>query len=159
MSRKEDRSLDPSWCFRLVPQQVFVMDESTRASLPEPDSVSPVPESVSPEKSDPRTDVDVSSLPPEHRDVMRRLRRRVEEAAETIERLRSEKERLQRRVEELEAEPRFPDDKAILSVDDDPEAVRGRIDQFIDAIDTYLEAGQSEAGSDDPVGVTDDGNS
>lgn len=131
------------------------MDESTRASLPEPDSVSPVPESVSSEKADPRTTDDVSSLPPAHRDVVRRLQRRVEQAAETIEHLRSEKERLQRRVEELEAEPRFPDDEAILSVDDDPGAVRRRIDRFIDAIDTYLEGGQSDSASEGPVGVQD----
>lgn len=124
------------------------MDESTRPSLPEPDSVSPVPESVSAGgEEDPS--LDVSHLPPEHQEVVERLHRRVEQAAATIERLRAENERLRRRVEELEAQPAFPDDETVLALSEDPDDLKQRITRFIDAIDTYL--GETEASNDDPT--------
>ena len=124
------------------------MDESTRASLPEPDSVSPVPESVSSEGGEAEAD-DLSHLPAEHRAVIRRLRRRVEQAVETIEALRAENERLRQRVEELEAKPAFPEAETVLTLDDDPEEVKDRISHFIDTIDTYLEAAEPDAPADD----------
>ncbi len=128
------------------------MDESTRASLPEPDSMSPVPDSVSATEEDEEVEVpDFSHLPAEHRDTMRRLHRRVEQAAATIEQLRAENERLRRRVEELEAQPAFPEADTVLTLDDDPEAVRERISRFIDVIDTYLDETEPgpEADADD----------
>lgn len=120
------------------------MDESTRASLPESDDVPPVPESVSSEDGD-EEEPDFSDLPAEHRDTMRRLYRRVEQATVTIERLRAENERLRRRVEELEEQPAFPDAETVFSLDDDPDAVKERINRFIEAIDTYLEATAPDA--------------
>jgi predicted nuclease with TOPRIM domain len=81
----------------------------------------------------------LAPLPAEHRDAIRRLSRRVAQAADTIERLRAENERLRRRVEELEAGPDLPDDETHLSLDDDPEALRERITAFIDAIDACLD--------------------
>lgn len=128
------------------------MDESTRASLPESDDVPPVPESVSSGEGD--EGPAFSGLSAEHRDTMRRLYRRVEQAAATIERLRAENDRLRRRVAELEDQPAFPDAEAVFALDDDPETVKERIDRFIEAIDAYLEATEPDAdttedGSDD----------
>jgi regulator of replication initiation timing len=124
------------------------MDDSTRPSLPEPDSVSPVPESVSSGAEDESAPT-FEHLPAEHRAPMQRLYRRVERAVETIERLRAENERLRRRVEELEAQPTLPDDETVFALDEDPEEVKERITRFIDAIDTYLEGSSVEEASDD----------
>ena len=123
------------------------MDESTRPSLPKPDSVSPVPESVSAEAGDEATP-SFGHLPVEHREAMQRLYRRVEQAAATIERLREENQRLRRRVEELEAQPAFPDDETVFALDEDPDEVKERITRFINAIDTYLEAPAEESTDD-----------
>lgn len=71
---------------------------------------------------------------------MRRLYRRVEEAAATIEQLQAENERLRERVAELEAQPQFPESETVLALDEEPEAVRERITEFIAVIDTFLEA-------------------
>jgi len=130
------------------------MDESTRASLPEPDSVSPVPESVSDDDGEAEAK-DLSHLPAEHREIVRRLHRRVEQAVETIEALRAENERLRQRVEELEAKPSFPEAETVLTLDDDPEEVRERISYFLDTIDTYLEAAEPNAPADDPDEASD----
>jgi predicted RNase H-like nuclease (RuvC/YqgF family) len=130
------------------------MDESSRPSLPGPDSVSPVPESVTDEDDEP-VRRDVSHLPEEHRDAVRRLRRRVEEAIDTIEALRAENERLRRRVEELEAQPAFPEAETVLTLDDDPDAVKERIGRFIDTIDTYLEAAEPDASPEEDPSAGD----
>jgi chromatin segregation and condensation protein Rec8/ScpA/Scc1 (kleisin family) len=121
--------------------------DDPHASLPESDPASPLPASVSPE--DEESDVDLSHLPDEHRGAIRRLRRQVERAAATIEHLRAENERLRQRVEELEAQPAFPEDETVLTFDDDPETLQTRITQFIDAIDTYLETVPSEPPADE----------
>ena len=83
-----------------------------------------------------------------HRESVRRLRQRVEQAAATIERLRAENRRLRDRVEELEAQPAFPEDETVFALDDDPEEVKERIRRFIDAIDTYLEASPEDRAED-----------
>jgi hypothetical protein len=111
--------------------------DSTDSSRPEPDPATPVPDSVS--GADERDQGPLAPLPPEHRDAVRRLSRRVAQAVDTIEQLRAENARLRRRVEELEAGPDLPDDETLLSLDDDPDALRDRITQFIDAIDACLE--------------------
>ena len=117
------------------------MDDSP-PSLPESDPASPLPASITPEDVD--SAVDLSHLPEEHRDVVRRLHRQVKRATATIDELQAENERLRRRVEELEAQPAVPEDETVLTFDDDPEALRTRITQFIDAIDTYLDSRPSE---------------
>jgi len=119
------------------------------ASLPESGPVSSGPDPA-PDDSD--GDLD-GTVPDAHRDVLRRLTRRVEAAVETIERLRAENERLRRRVEELEAGPDLPEDETLLTLDDDPEALRDRITQFIDAIDAYLD--RPAAGSPDAEDASD----
>jgi len=78
-------------------------------------------------------------IPDGHRDALRRLARRVEQAVETIERLRVENERLRRRVEELEAGPDVPEGETLLTLEEDPGALRDRITRFIDAIDAHLD--------------------
>ena len=75
---------------------------------------------------------------------MRRLHRRVQQARETIEKLRAENEQLRAQIQKLNERPVVPDDKTVLALDDEPEALRGRIDDFIDAIDAYLEATATE---------------
>lgn len=117
--------------------------DDPHASLPESDPASPLPASVSPE--DEESKEDLSRLPDEHRDAVRRLHRQVKRAAATIEHLRGENERLRRRVEELEAQPAFPEDETVLTFDEDPETLQTRITQFIDAIDTYLDTVPSQS--------------
>ncbi|HKL89278.1 MAG TPA: cell division protein ZapB [Salinibacter sp.] len=123
------------------------MDESTRPSLPEPDSVTSVPEAVSSEDEDGPSDLE--HLSDAHRESVRRLRRRVEQAAATIERLRAENRRLRERVEELESQPAFPEAETVFTLDDDPEEVKERISRFIDAIDTYLDASADDSAADE----------
>lgn len=117
--------------------------DDPHASLPESDPASPLPASVSPEDEDPK--VDLSHVPDEHREAVRRLRRQVKRAAATIEQLRTENEQLRQRVEELEAQPAFPEDETVLTFDEDPETLQTRITQFIDAIDTYLDTVPSQS--------------
>ncbi len=134
------------------------MDDSS-PSIPESNPVSPVPASVT-SGEDSGDAVDLSHLPAEHREAMQRLHRRVEEAAETIERLRAENRQLRERVDELEARPTFPEAETVLTLDDDPEELRDQITEFIDAIDTYLEAGPSDdedaPTDEEPPAATDD---
>lgn len=121
------------------------MSEATHTSLPEPDSAAPVPDAAVPDDAEER--VDLSHLPPEHREVVRRLRGQVQRAVTTIERLRAENERLRQRVEELKVRPDVPADKTVLALDDDPEGLRRQITEFIEAIDMYLEEGDSTSTS------------
>jgi len=113
-------------------------------SLPESTPASPVPDSVS-EASAPAEPADTPSdsmpaadVPDAHRDVVQRLYQQIRAAISTIEELRTENERLRKRIEELEAEPEYPDDETILALDENPEEVREQITQFINTIDTYL---------------------
>lgn len=115
------------------------MDEPTRASLPDSDPAPPVPESVMPDETSP--DDDLSHLPPEYQDTVRRLRAEVDRATTALDRLQAENERLRRRVAELERRPAVHPDTTTLVLDDDPSALRDRISAFIEAIDTYLENG------------------
>ena len=89
----------------------------------------------------------MSHLPAEHRDTLQRLHRRVQDAVETIERLRAKNRELQQRVEELEARPTFPENDTVVALDDDPDELRAQITDFIDAIDTFLETTPAD---DDP---------
>ena len=137
----------------------LAMNDALDRSLPSPDSVSSVPESASADgetsgdkssdegrsqeeaAQDPAGEApDLSHLPEAYREPMRRLHRRVQQARETIEKLRAENEQLRAQIQKLNERPVVPDDKTVLALDDEPEALRGRIDDFIDAIDAYLEA-------------------
>lgn len=107
--------------------------------MPEPDPSSFSSGSPSPEETD--EEDGLSPISSVHQDVVRRLRTKVDRAATLLEQLQAENERLRRRVEELEQQPSVPDDKAVLTLDDDPETLRDQISDFIEAIDTYLEDG------------------
>lgn len=125
-----DRSLPDSDLPTSVPDAVASSDPSSdgRASAPD-------------ETTDAETDAsDLADLPEVYRDALRRLRDRITEAADTIAQLRAENEQLRERIQELEKRPVLPDDKAVLTLDDDPEALRSRVTDFIDAIDAYLDA-------------------
>lgn len=70
--------------------------------------------------------------------ALRRLRRHVAHAAETLDRLRRENERLRARVQELEANPGFDYDGTLLPLDDDAAALRKKVEGFVEALDAHL---------------------
>ena len=90
--------------------------------------------------TDPSEDPDVASD-----DVMDRLRARVRDTVGEIEQLRAENERLQQRVDTLEARPAVRPDETFVTLDDDPQAVQRQLQDFIDAIDAYLDANAPSA--------------
>ena len=69
---------------------------------------------------------------------LERLRDRVQEAADELERLREENAALRERIEALETRPPVDPDATMLTFDEDPEALRRKVESFIDAIDAYL---------------------
>lgn len=87
----------------------------------------------------PTNAVDPSEARESSSDALDRLRERVQQAAQEIERLRAEKRRLQARVHELEQRPALDDDEAFIRLNDDPEALRRQIEGFIETIDAYLD--------------------
>lgn len=125
-----------------VPESVSSGDEAAPESADEPD------DEDEPAGGDMGAE-DLAHLPAEHREAVQHLRRRVEQAVATIKRLRAENEQLRRRVDELEAQPTFPDDETVFALDDEPDDVKQRITSFIDAIDSYLEASAAEEEPDD----------
>lgn len=94
-----------------------------------------------------RTDASAPSL-----QALERLRDRVEAAAREIERLRQENERLAERVQELAAlEAARPEDGGplpTLVLESDPEALRRKVEGFIEAIDRVL-AGRPPADAEE----------
>ena len=70
---------------------------------------------------------------------LERLRDRVEVAAHEITRLREENQALAARIKEIEARPVVDAQGAFVSLDNDPEVLRRKINGFIQAIDRYLE--------------------
>lgn len=119
-------------------------DEATPDEVT-PDEVTPgevAPDDLSPEAAS-------FDVPAPYRDAIGRLRTRVQEAVSEIESLREENERLRQRVRELESRPSVGEDEVFLTLDDDRDALRARITQFIEAIDRRLD----EAGSKDASGA------
>ena len=71
---------------------------------------------------------------------LRKLRDRVERAANELIRLREENAALQERIEELESTPaKNGKDAGLLMLDTDPEALKRKVEGFIQSIDNYLE--------------------
>ncbi len=87
--------------------------------------------------------------PPTEWRALSRLRERVVAAAREIERLRSDNAALARRVAELQAG--LGDDAPALALPDmgDPEALRARVQGFIDAIDEVLAAPAAEGAAEE----------
>ena len=71
------------------------------------------------------------------RPALRRLQKQVHRAAQEIDRLRTENRRLKQRVQQLEQRPAVDENEAFVTLDD-PDALRTRIEGFIDTIDAYL---------------------
>lgn len=113
------------------------MSEQNSNSMPEPEATSTFSEWG--EAEDAEDEDDLSHLRPAHREVVRRLHRKVRQAVVHIERLEEENERLREHVSELENRPAISPDKTALAVDADPDSLRERISGFIEAIDTYLD--------------------
>lgn len=70
---------------------------------------------------------------------LERLRDRVENAAHELKRLREENQALLERIKELETRPNLDPHASLLSIENDPELLRRKINGFIEAIDRYLE--------------------
>jgi len=69
---------------------------------------------------------------------LERLRDRVKKAAHELERLRKENTALAERIRQLETRPAVDFDGTVLAFDEDPEALREKVESFIRSIDTYL---------------------
>lgn len=69
---------------------------------------------------------------------LERLRDHVRQAARELERLRQENATLHERLAALEDRPAVDPDAAVLGFDEDPAALRAKIEGFIEAIDAYL---------------------
>lgn len=85
-------------------------------------------------------------VPDVYRDTLRHLRRRVQQAVQTIRQLETRNQALEahnrqltRQVRELEERPAVKEGEAIVSFEDDPDAIRAEIEGFIATIDRYLE--------------------
>ena len=70
---------------------------------------------------------------------MERLRDRVEVASHELRRLREENTALSQRIQELKTGPRVETSASFISFDNDPELLRRKITNYIEAIDRYLE--------------------
>ncbi|MFK7845853.1 MAG: hypothetical protein AB8G77_11160 [Rhodothermales bacterium] len=71
---------------------------------------------------------------------LRKLRDRVERAANELIRLREENAALQDRIEELESTPASNGkDAGLLMLETDPEALKRKVEGFIQSIDNYLD--------------------
>ena len=104
-----------------------------------PNDVEAASSGAAPGETAPLSDDERAALPDRHRETIEQLHARVEQAARTIERLTAENQRLRERVETLEQRPDVPDDHAVLTFDGGPDAVRDRLEGYIDAIDRYLD--------------------
>lgn len=83
---------------------------------------------------------------------LERLRDRVQAAADELARLRRENAALAARIRDLETRPAADPDASLLILDEEPEALRRKVQGFIDAIDRYLgneEEAETEAESSD----------
>jgi regulator of replication initiation timing len=135
-----------------VPIAVAIMTDSSRPSLPPPsdtdrsaasehesaptDASCPDPASATP------TSIDAAreNIPEPFREAVSALRKQTQTAAETIRALRAENQRLREKVEELSQRPDVRDNDAFAHFDDDRDALRERIQHFIDAIDDHLDS-------------------
>jgi len=92
---------------------------------------------------------------PRRQDPLLRLRERVERAVAEIERLRRENAALAERIQSVAQDPLFKTGDAVeppsLALDEDPEALREKINDFIEALDRVL----AERSSDLPTEPSD----
>lgn len=71
--------------------------------------------------------------------ALERLRERVEQAARELERLRRDNMLLAKRIAELEARPSVDEDQTFFLFDENTDALRKKVEGFIQAIDAHLE--------------------
>lgn len=105
-------------------------------SLPRPDGATPRP--VAP--------------PPSEWRALSRLRERVEDAAREVERLRTQNAALAAQVADLQAGLGADSAGFALPADTDPDALRTRIQSFIDAIDDVLASPDEDTDASGPDG-------
>lgn len=131
------------------------MGDSPPRSFPLPDSSSdsasnvagapegasdPAPSADAPAQTTPLSDDDLAALPDAYCAQIEHLHARVEQAARIIKMLQRENARLQNRVEELARRPEVPEGHTLLTVEEPPDALRSRLEQYLDAIDRYLDS-------------------
>jgi len=69
---------------------------------------------------------------------LERLRDRVQAAVNELDRLRKENAALTERIEHLETRPTLDVDGTLLTFDENPDALREKVEGFINTIDEYL---------------------
>lgn len=70
---------------------------------------------------------------------LRRLRDRIERAAHELQVLREENAALNERIQELEAMPSDSGEGGVRFLETDPDALKRKVEGFIDVIDQYLD--------------------
>lgn len=70
--------------------------------------------------------------------VLERLRDRIRDVVREVDSLRAENQRLSQQVATLQQQA-GAGDPALLRLDESPEALRSKVEAFIDALDTYLD--------------------
>lgn len=93
----------------------------------------PEPGHAASDSAPPEADVQAASL-----DALRSLRESISRAAGELTRLRAENEQLRRDIEELQTRPVIEGHALILDDDEDPVALRRRIESYIELLDRYL---------------------
>ena len=69
---------------------------------------------------------------------LQRLRDRIMNTLQELERLRTNNAELAERIRELEERPHVDLDGTVLAFDEDPQQLREKVEGFIRAIDTYI---------------------
>ncbi len=72
--------------------------------------------------------------------VLERLRDRIRDVVRELDALREENSRLSQHVTTLQEQAEGAADPALLRLDESPAALRAKIEGFIEALDTYLDA-------------------
>lgn len=111
------------------------MSKGSSTDKAPPQATSPPP---SPEHDSPEDEALRGSARLKNPESLVRLRDRVKKTAQELERLRQENRALRERIEHLEARPTIDIDGSVLTFEEAPDILRGKIESFIEAIDTYL---------------------
>ena len=102
---------------------------------PASDEAAPPTDNPVPQAPDPSAKRRASLKSPQS---LERLRDRVQAVVHELDRLRKENTELTERIEHLETRPALDVDGTLLTFDESPDALREKVEGFINAIDQYL---------------------